>query len=82
MPNMASLEIAVQYYLLINHMDVKSSFLNAPNPLDKEIYVQPPEGFEGKNVNYVWNLKKSPYMSKKKQSGRTWNENSHTYLVS
>ena len=53
--NMASvrllLQITVQYDLLIHHMDVKNA------PLDYEI--DPPEGFEGKNGNYVWKLKKS-----------------------
>ena len=43
--NMASirllLQIAVQYDLIIHHMDVKSAYLNAP--LDYEIYVEPPE---------------------------------------
>ena len=54
--NMASirllLQIAVQYDLLIHHMNVKSAYLNAP--LDYEIYVELPEGFKGKNGNYVW----------------------------
>ena len=36
-------------------MDVKSAYLNAP--LDYEIYVEPPEGFKGKNGNYVRKLK-------------------------
>ena len=44
------------YDLLIHHMDVKSAYLNAP--LDYEIYVDPLEGFEGKNWNYIWKLKK------------------------
>ena len=52
MTNIASirllLQIAVQYDLLIHHMDVTSAYLNAP--LDYEIYVDPP-GFEGKNGN-------------------------------
>ena len=52
------LQIAVQYDLLIHHMDVMSTYLNAP--LDYEIYVEPPEGFECKNGNYVWKLKKKP----------------------
>ena len=57
--NMASirlqLQIAVQYDLLIHHMDVKSGYLNAS--LDYEIYVEPQEGFKSKNGNYVWKLK-------------------------
>ena len=61
--NMASirllLQIAVKYDLLINHMDVKSAYSNAP--LDYEIYVEPPEGFEGKNGNYL-ETENNPYM--------------------
>ena len=67
------LQIAVQDDLLIHHMDVKSA------SLDYEICVEPPEGFEGKNGNYVWKLKKSLYGLK--QSGRTWNKTFHTYLT-
>ena len=54
-------------------MDVKSAYLNAP--LDYEIYVELPEGFEGKNGNYVWKLKSLYGL---KQSGRTWNKIFHT----
>ena len=71
------LQIAVQYDLLILPMDVKSAYLNAP--LDYEIYVELPEGFEGKNGKYVWKLKKSLYGLK--QSGRTCNKTFHTYLT-
>ena len=34
------LQIAVQYDLLIHHMDIKSAYLNDPS--DYEIYVEPP----------------------------------------
>ena len=58
--NMASirllLQIAVQYDMLIHHIDVKSAYLNAS--LNYEIYVELPKGFEVKNGNYVWKLKK------------------------
>ena len=64
MTNIASvrllLQIAVQYDLLIHHVDVNSVYLNAL--FDYEIYVEPPEGFNGKNGNYVWKLFKNPYM--------------------
>ena len=70
------LQIAIQYDLIIHHMDVKNAYLNVP--LDYERYVEPPEGFKGKNVNYVWKLKKSLY--RLKQSGQTWNKIFHTYL--
>ena len=53
------LPILVQYDLLIHHMDVKSEYLNTS--LDYKIYVEPLEGFKGKNGNYVWKLK-NPYM--------------------
>ena len=61
------LQIAVQCDLIIHHMDVKSTYLNAL--LDYDIYVEPPKGFKGKNRNYVWKLKKSLY--ELKQSGQT-----------
>ena len=76
MTNMVSimllLQITVQYDLLIHHMDVKNAYLNAS--LDYEIYVVLPEGFKGKNGNYVWKLKKSLYGFK--QNGQTRNKNS------
>ena len=58
-------------------MDVKSAYFNAP--LDYEIYVELPDGFKGKNGNYVWQRKKSLYGLI--QSGRTWNKTFHTYLT-
>ena len=79
--NMASirllLQIAVQYDLIIHHMDVKSAYLK--DPLDYEICVEPSEGFKGKNGNYVCKLKKSFYGLK--QSSQTWNKTFHTYLT-
>ena len=42
------LEIALQFDLLVHHMDVKSAYLNSA--LDYEIYVEPPEGF-GRLIN-------------------------------
>ena len=70
-------QIAVQYDLSIHRVDDKSAYLNAP--LDYEIYVELPEGFEGKNGNYVWELKKS--LHGLKQIGQTWNKTFHTYLT-
>ena len=71
MTNMASirllLQVAVQYDLLIPHMDVKNAYLNAP--FDHELYVDAPKRFEGKNGNYVWKLRKSLYGLK--QSSQT-----------
>ena len=51
------LQVAVQCDLFIHHMNVKNPYLNAP--LDYKICVDPPKGFEGKNGNYVWKLRKS-----------------------
>ena len=79
--NMASirlqLQAAVQYDLLIHHMDAKSAYLNVS--LDNEIYAKPPKGFEGKMRILFWNIKKSLYGLK--QSGRTWNKTFHTFLI-
>ena len=40
----------------------------------------PPEGFDGKNGNYVWKLKKK-CLYRLKQSGQTWNKTFYTYLT-
>ena len=68
--NMASIRLllqkAVQYDLLIHYIDGKSAYLNAC--LDYEIYVEPPEGFEGMNGNYVWKIKKIHIWVKTEQS--------------
>ena len=71
------LQIAVQYDLLIHHMDIKSAYLNAS--LDYEIYAELPKGFKGKNGNYVWKLKKSFFGLK--QNDQIWIKSSHTYLT-
>ena len=64
-----------EFDLLIHHMDIKSAYLNVP--LDCEIYVEPPEGFKGKNGNYVSKLKKS--LCGLKQCCQTWNKTFRTY---
>ena len=77
------LQIGLQYDLLIHHMAVKSSYLNAP--LDYEIYIEPSEGFKSKNGNYFGmgimfgNLKKSLYGFK--QSSGTLNKTFQIYLT-
>ena len=58
-------------------MDVKSVYLNAS--LDYEMYVEPPEHFNGKNANYVLKLKKSSY--ELKQCSQTCNKTFQTYLT-
>ena len=61
-------------------MDVNTAFLNAP--IDCELYVEQPEGYEIKSKNdekLVLRLKKSLYGLKR--SGRNWNHTLHTYLI-
>ena len=63
---------AMQNNMLIHQMDVMTAYLNAP--VDREIYIQQPEGFEkcDKNGNdLVCKLTKSLYCLK--QSGRNYN---------
>ena len=61
-------------------MDVKTAYLNAP--IDCELYIEQPEGYERKGPNgekLVCKLKKSLYGLK--QSGRNWNCLLHGYLT-
>ena len=62
------MQLAAEYDLFISQMDVKTAFLNAP--IDCEIYVQQPKGYE-KPGGLVCKLNKSLYGLK--QSGRNWN---------
>ena len=74
------LQIAVQYDLIVHQMDVKTAYLNAP--IDCEIYVNQPEGFEIESPDgerLVCKLYKSLYGLK--QSGRNWNNFLHTFLI-
>ena len=74
------LQRAVQNEMIIHQMDVKTAFLNAP--IDCEIYIDQPEGFEkhgDHSESLVCKLKKSLYGLK--QSGRNWNNLLHTYLI-
>jgi hypothetical protein len=65
------LALAAHYDWEIHHMDVKTAYLNGI--LDKEIYMEQPEGFVvvGKE-NMVCRLKKGLYGLK--QAGRAWHE--------
>lgn len=70
---------AVQNDMITHQMDVKTTYLTAP--IDCDIYIEQPEGFEkvGKNgETLVCKLKKSLYGLK--QSGRNWNNMLHSYL--
>ena len=75
------MQLAVQYNFTVHQVDVKTGYLNAP--IDRELYVDQPEGFtvtgrDGEHL--VYKLKKSLYGLK--QSGRNWNGVLHSYLVS
>jgi hypothetical protein len=74
------LQHAVQDNLIIHQMDVKTAYLNAP--IDREIYIEQPEGFRKSGNNgeaLACKLKKSLYGLK--QSGRNWNNLLHDYLA-
>ena len=71
------MQISAENNLLVHQLDVKTAYLNAP--IDCEIYMQQPEGFEehsNNNETLVWKLNKSLYGLK--QSGRNWNSLLHT----
>ena len=73
------MQLALENNLKVHQMDVKSAYLNAP--IDKEIFVEQPQGYEIKGKNnetLVWKLKKSLYGLK--QSGRNWNETLNLHL--
>ena len=74
------MQLAVDKKMGVHQMDVKSAYLNAP--IDVEIYVQQPQGYEIKDKDgnpLVWKLNKSLYGLK--QSGRNWNNMLHDYLI-
>lgn len=74
------MQLAAEFDLTIHQMDVKTAFLNAP--IDCEIYVKQPEGFEVKGENgemLVLKLNKSLYGLK--QSGRNWNSVIQNFFV-
>ena len=51
------MQVAAHDNLVLNQMDVKTAYLNAP--IDCDIYIEQPEGY--KNDNYTWKLNKSLY---------------------
>lgn len=71
------LQKAAQEDLLLHQMDVKTAYLHAP--IDYEIYINPPEGYEEKGDSLVYKLEKSLYGLK--QSGRNWNRILHDCLT-
>ena len=62
------LAIASERRLVIKQIDFDTAFLNAP--LEEEVYIKPPKGYEHSNPNVVWKLKRSLYGLK--QAGRNW----------
>ena len=74
------IQLAIQMGMVVHQMDVKTAYLNAP--IDCELYIEQPEGYERKGPNgekLVCKLKKSLYGLK--QSGRNWNCLLHGYLT-
>ena len=70
---------AAQENLILHQMDVKTAYLNAP--IDCEIYMEQPEGYEVKSSSQeklVCKLERSLYGLK--QSGRNWNKVLHEHL--
>ncbi len=81
--NMTSIRMlmqkAAQENLILHQMDVKTAYLNAP--LDCDIYMEQPEGYEVKSSTegkLVYKLEKSLYGLK--QSERNWNGTLHDFL--
>ena len=73
------MQMAAQYDLKLHQMDVNMAYLNAP--IDCEVYIEQPEGFEVKSETgekLVGKLNKSLYGLK--QSGRNWNRVLHDHL--
>ena len=73
------IQLAVEYDWNLHQMDVKTAYLNAP--IDHEIFVEQPEGFQvtSDEGTLVYKLNKSLYGLK--QSGRMWNSLLHEYLI-
>ena len=73
------MQLAVQDNLVVHQMDVKTAYLFSP--IDCEIYIEQPDGFEQQDKNgvkLVCKLQKSLYGLK--HSGRNWNNMLHQYL--
>lgn len=73
------MQIAVQNNYIVHQMDVKTAYLHAP--IEEEIYLQQPEGFEKTTETreqLVCKLKKSLYGLK--QSGRNWYKQLNDHL--
>lgn len=71
------LSVASKEKWLVDHLDVKTAFLNGK--LTEEIYMQQPPGYESENKNLVCRLKKSIYGLK--QAAKSWNDEIHRVLT-
>lgn len=72
------LALAVEFELLVHHLDVKTAYLNSE--LQEEVYMDQPECFVDKSQSQkVCKLKKSIYGLK--QAGRAWNEKINSILI-
>ena len=71
------LNIVVQLDLILHQIDVNNAYLNSP--LDTEIYMRQPEGFQT-NPNLVCQLRKSLYGLK--QSAMLWNGTLSKFMLS
>ena len=71
------MQLAVQNDWKIDQMDVKGAYLHAP--IECDVYVKQPPGYEEHGSNFVWKLNKSLYGLK--QSGRNWNNLLYEYLL-
>ncbi|UYV73167.1 K02A2.6-like, partial [Cordylochernes scorpioides] len=73
----AFLAASVYKGMQVNHLDVKTAFLHGD--LDKELYMELPEGLHTKQTNEVCKLKKAIYGLK--QAGRSWNTKIASTLI-
>ncbi|UYV76897.1 hypothetical protein LAZ67_14002326 [Cordylochernes scorpioides] len=73
----AFLAASVYKGMQANHLDVKTAFLHGD--LDKELYMELPEGLHTKQTNKVCKLKKEIYGLK--QAGRSWNTKIASTLI-
>ncbi|UYV68769.1 hypothetical protein LAZ67_6000770 [Cordylochernes scorpioides] len=73
----AFLAASVYKGMKVNHLDVKTAFLHGD--LDKELYMELPEGLHTKQTNEVCKLKKAIYGLK--QAGRSWNTKIASTLI-
>lgn len=70
--------IAVEHNLCIHQLDIASAYLNAHLENGRNLYVQPPRGFE-LEPGYCWSLNKSVYGLK--QSAHNWYDHFKTVLL-